>query len=186
MPDDALDTPNPDQAWKALSITNEWIRHADSKTGVTLAFVGATATMLFKLLENQSKWTLPIIISATITTVAMILAVLFAITALFPRVRNREQRAKHPESTAGAEESINLLFFGDVHRNYRDDRPTYRDVLSLLTSDATRLTGQIADQIHANAHIASVKFQHANRAISCELLAMAAISGVAFIKVLGW
>lgn len=39
--------PAPDHAWKALSVTNEWVRHADAKTGITLAFVAATATALF-------------------------------------------------------------------------------------------------------------------------------------------
>ncbi|WP_190814252.1 hypothetical protein [Saccharopolyspora pogona] len=39
--------PDPDHAWKTLALVNEWIRYADAKAGVTLAFTGVLATMVF-------------------------------------------------------------------------------------------------------------------------------------------
>lgn len=179
-------TPQPEHAWKALTITNEWVRHADSKTGVTLAFIGATATVLFNLVNGHKDWTWALIVVTGLAVVAIIAAIICAALALLPRLQRYEHKGDAAATTVGLDESVNLLFFGDVHRRYRDDRPTYSEVLSLLTSDPVGLTGQIADQIHANAHIASVKFRYANRAIVCELVAVATIAGVALLRTTGW
>lgn len=35
-PEPAID-PEPDHAWKALSLVNDWIKHAEGKAGITLA-----------------------------------------------------------------------------------------------------------------------------------------------------
>jgi hypothetical protein len=152
--------PGPDQAWKLLAITNEWVRHADTKTGVTLAFGGATAAMLLNLVKDHT-WTWKLSASASLASVALILTAFFATLALFPRVKARRDRSAD-------EEAVNLLFFGDISRHYGKDRPSYRDVLSVLTADSTRLTGQIADQVHANARIATLKFRWVNLAIALE------------------
>ena len=38
--------PQPDQAWKALGLVNEWVRHAETKVAATLAATGVTAGAL--------------------------------------------------------------------------------------------------------------------------------------------
>ena len=193
-PTAAASTPNPDHAWKVLSITNEWVRHADSKTGVTLAFVGATAAALFNLIKDYENWTGAMNIATGAAIIGVFGAVLFAVLELLPRTKLPSPKRSNAasmsgsasEETIGSEESVNLLFFGDVHSKYGHDRPTYRDVLSLLTADSAELTKQISDQIHANAHIASVKFRQVNRAILCELGAVAATAAVVVIQLKGW
>lgn len=173
--------PQPDQAWKALSITNEWIRHADTKTAVTLAFVATTATVLFNLVKDEHSWT-ALQIGATATCgVAMTVAACFACAALFPRTKRRTVDGTDPD-----EDAINLLFFGDVAGNFSRDRPSYLHVLSLLTSDPSRLTKQIAAQIHENSHIATEKFKHVNRAVMAEMIAFGAVAAVAAITTTGW
>ncbi len=91
-----------------------------------------------------------------------------------------------PNGEETDEDAVNLLFFGDVAGHYSKDRPTYVQVLSLLTSDPAKLTRQVAAQIHENAHIASTKFKHVNRAIIGELVAVVTAVGVAVIATGGW
>lgn len=173
--------PQPDQAWKALAVTNEWVRHADTKTGVTLAFVGATVAALFNVVKDEDNWTCLLKITVALCTLALICAVGFAFAALFPRTSGRLPNGEETD-----EDAVNLLFFGDVAGHYSKDRPTYVQVLSLLTSDPAKLTRQVAAQIHENAHIASTKFKHVNRAIIGELVAVVTAVGVAVIATGGW
>lgn len=170
--------PSPDQAWKLLSIVNEWVRYADTKTGVTLAFGGATAALLLNALKD-SNWTWKLTVSASLAGVSLILTALFAAFALFPRVRGNQDHSVD-------EEAVSLLFFGDIRRHYGEDRPTYRDVLTTLTADAARLTEQIADQIHANARVATIKFRWVNVAIVAEMAAIASTALTALIAAGGW
>jgi hypothetical protein len=173
--------PQPDQAWKALSITNEWIRHADTKTGVTLAFVGATSTVLFNLVKDEQSWTCALVVAVVLCAAALVTAAAFACSALFPRTKRRARKG-----TPADEEAVNLLFFGDIVGHYTKDLPSYTQVLSLLTGDPARLTRQIAGQIHENAHIATAKFKHVNRAIMAEAAAVGSAALVAFLATAGW
>ena len=152
------DVSEPDQAWKALSITNEWVRHADTKVGVTLAFVGATGTILYNLVKNLSDWGWLLGGTAAICGFAIFFATGAALMALFPRTtpHNPSQdstsvkdEASSVDVEAGApadKEAVNLLFYGDIARTYRGKRPTFVDVFRTLTSDKDLLTGHIAHQ----------------------------------------
>lgn len=173
--------PQPDHAWKALSITNEWIRHADTKTGVTLAFIAATITVLFNLVKNEDHWTCLLVASVAICAVALLLSVIFAWLALFPRIKVRSSTPDEPD-----EDAVNLLFFGHVAGHYSKDRPTYLQVLSTLTTDPARLTRQIAGQIHENSHIATTKFKYVNRSIMAEVAAVGVAVFVAVAATAGW
>lgn len=183
--------PDPDQAWKALSITNEWVRHADTKVGVTLAFVGATGTMLYNLVKSLQDWGWLLGGAAIICTIALFVATAAGFMALFPRTtphtpqRNftgtKEAGAPEDENSPADEEAVNLLFYGDIAHKYSDNRPTFVDVFRILTNDKNRMTGHIAHQIHVNAHIATTKFRWTNRAIKAEVAAVGALALVAFL-----
>ncbi|MDO5878283.1 DUF5706 domain-containing protein (plasmid) [Paenarthrobacter sp. R1] len=173
--------PQPDHAWKALSIINEWVRYADTKTGVTLAFIGVTSTVLFNLVKDEQQWTCRLVVAVIACVAALLLSVIFTYLALFPRVESRSGNSEDPD-----EESVNLLFFGSVSKHYSKKQPTYREVLSTLTRDAQKLTRQIASQIHENSHIATVKFKYVNRAIMAELVAVGLVVIVAVIATAGW
>lgn len=179
--------PQPDHAWKALSVTNEWIRHADSKAAVTLAFAGATATIVFNLVNGHTPGTCSLKVFACLSALAIVAAVISAGCALLPRVnRRRHGSRKTPGETLPSNDTVNLLFFGDVYRNYAESLPSYREDLVGLTSERTKLTEQIADQIHANARIAAVKFRWANRAIASELIAVLSAAATALLVATGW
>lgn len=183
--------PDPDHAWKALSITNEWVRHADTKVGVTLAFVGATGTMLYNLVKNLNDWGWLLGGAAIICAIALFVAAAAGFMALFPRTTphtpkrrfngSNEAGAPEDENSPSDEETVNLLFYGDIVHKYGDTRPTFVDVFRALTNDKDRLTGHIAHQIHVNAHIATTKFRWTNRAIKAEGLAVGALAFVAFL-----
>lgn len=177
--------PSPDHAWKALTITNEWIRHADAKTGITLAFVGATATALFNVAHALERWTCLLTVTVTLGVVTLLTAIASAGLALLPRVRRHAPKGAAEESVE-PEDAVSLLFFGDVTMHYGADRPTFREVFATLTSDPTRLTRQIADQIHANAHVATTKFTWANRAIKFELASAVCLAVTALLYATGW
>ncbi|MFK0042359.1 Pycsar system effector family protein [Paenarthrobacter sp. NPDC090517] len=164
-----------------MAVTNEWVRHADTKTGVTLAFVGATVTALFTIVKDEDQWTCLLRTVVGLSALALVCAVGFAYAALFPRTKGRLPNGEETD-----EDAVNLLFFGDIAGHYSKDRPSYLQVLSLLTSDPTRLTRQVAAQIHENAHIASAKFRYVNRAIIAELVAVGVTVTVAVVATAGW
>lgn len=153
--------PNPDHAWKALSLVNEWIRHCDAKAGVTLAFTGALGTILFNLVRSATErgiWFDGLVVLAA---ALLLLTAGFCAWTLTPRV---DDRAAEPES-------INRLFFGSIATSFKDTRAEYRKALATLTTDPHELTQDLADQIHANARIATVKATWARRAVRSAIAA---------------
>lgn len=198
----------PDQAWKALTLVNDWVKHAETKSATTLAASGVTGGVLYNLVKDQSNpgWWLTIFGGAC--GVGVLLAGAFALLALTPRtgrisrlvrwVKGKSKAAETAEASGDPGEEAdngpsvsqevevdadpsNLLFFGDIARDYADDTPTYIEVLAALTSDKERLTAHIARQVHANAGVAHRKFRWAERAIRALAVALAALAGVALV-----
>lgn len=164
-------TPDPDQAWKALSLVNDWIRHAESKVGVVLALGSIAAGILYNMVKNQSDAGMILSVVAVICAVCIAGIAGCAAIALIPR--------KKPQRSA--EEVTNPLFFGDIASKYYGDGLSYEAVLHALTGNATELTKHIAHQIHANAIVAHAKFTWTNRAIYALFGALATLAVVAVI-----
>lgn len=182
MPD-----PDPDQAWKALSLVDEWLKHAEAKSGATLAAAGVAGGVLYNLVKNETHPGLWLSAVAVGCAISSVLSALFALAALAPQLtvphprawrlgRDRSddrvaQAAADDEAdadaaqTAGEHDPTNLLFFGDIARAYRGNAPTYAEVLAALTSDSHRLTEHIARQVWANSHVSHRKYTWADRAI---------------------
>jgi hypothetical protein len=189
---EVLDDAEPDQAWKALSLVNDWIKHADAKVGATLAVSGVIAVMLYNLVKDQHQPGCALSLFTVLCAAAVVLAGGSASLALMPRlaiVSKWEQRAVRRVAKAASvvapdepqEDPINLLFFSNIAKEYDRDGPTYVEVLSSLTSDRERLTRQIAHQVHANATVAHRKFTWADRAIRSLVVALALLGVVAVI-----
>lgn len=160
--------PDPDQAWKALSNVNDWIKHADSKTGITVAAAGASGVMLYNLVKNQSDPGLWLSIFSVLTGIAATATAIACAIAILPRLTIDP---RHPEAAFDRLRSepdlSSLLFFSHIAKKYKgkDGNPTFVEVFETLTSDSVQLTRQIAQQVHANATVAHRKFRWTNLAI---------------------
>ena len=165
--------PNPEHAWKALALVNEWIRHSDTKAGVTLAFTGVLGTMTFNLTKDfASRSPLFDVLVATACTLLVLTGALCGWT-LTPRVNDKD----------ADRDAINRLFFVSISRNFSGKRREYIDVLHTLTANPIELTRDLADQVHANAKIASVKATSAKWAIRSALSTGATVAAIAIVIV---
>lgn len=166
-----VEPPDPEQAWNTLSLMNGWIRHADAKAGVTLAFTGALSALVFNLAQAPSTWN-----ALTITSVTLSCALLFAAAVLCGMTLTPRTHDKSGESERG-----NLLFFAKISRDYTRQQKEYRKALSDLSADPIALVGELADQVHANALVATNKTRWAKWAVRAALVASAAVAALAFI-----
>ncbi|WP_456515910.1 Pycsar system effector family protein [Agrococcus sp. UYP33] len=154
-----------------MSSINEWIRHADAKAAVTLAFVGALGTMVFDLTRDASARSLVFDVTAVAACVFLVMAAWFCGCTLNPRLRTGEEDPGQ----------VNRLFFASIAKHFEGDRAKYAVALAALTSDSGDLLRELADQIHANARIATVKTGFAKRAIWSALCAGASVGALALI-----
>ncbi|MFI8664621.1 Pycsar system effector family protein [Rhodococcus qingshengii] len=158
-----------DHAWKLLALVNEWIRHADAKATAGLAFTGALGTLLYNLVKNQSDAGIALNTFTVLAVISLGFALLFCGLTLTPRIKVSDANP----------ESINKIFFASIAENYKDGQLEYRDVLKTLTEDPAALISDLADQIHANAEIATIKSRHTQYAIRFVLGAGVLIGAVA-------
>lgn len=168
-------TPDPNHAWQALSLVNEWIRHSDTKAGVTLAFVGVLGTMTFNLVSDfEARHTLFDVV-VVITCLLLITTGALGGWTLTPRVNDKDATS----------DAINRLFYASISSNFKGQREQYADVLRTLTADPVELTRDLAHQVHANATIATTKAIYAKWAIRSALASGAGVAALATIIGLG-
>lgn len=183
--------PAPDQAWKALGLVNDWIKHADAKVGATLAANGAAGVMLYNLVKNETAPGFWLSVVTVACTAAIIATGGAGTLALIPRLsivsKHRTRKAQKARKKAGTvplevrEDPVNLLFFSNIARHYTDDGPSYVEVLRSMTADPEELTRQIAHQVHANATVAHRKFTWADKAIKSLAVAFGLLGIIAVI-----
>ncbi|MCU0277319.1 MAG: DUF5706 domain-containing protein [Candidatus Nanopelagicales bacterium] len=169
--------PDTDQAWKSLSLVNDWVKHAEAKLGVTLAATGVSGGLLFNLVKDRGDTTWAFNVAAAVCCVAVFVAGVCAMIGLYPVVRLRQRTA---------DEAINPLFFHDIATAYKGDAPSYSAVLHTLTTNPDDLVRHLSQQVHANATVAQRKYRWANRAIRALLLDLLMLGAVATIIALKW
>jgi len=171
-PDTTAVSPDADQAWKALSLVNDWVKHAEAKLGVILAATGVSGGILFNLVKNRGGASVAFDVAAVFCAVSVLAAGACAMIGLYPRVRLRRKTT---------DDAVNPLFFHDVARAYKGDAPRYAAVLHTLTTNPDDLVRHLGQQIHANATVAQRKYRWANRAIRALLLGILALGALAAI-----
>lgn len=176
-PEPPVILPDPDQAWKALSLVNDWVKHAEAKLGVVLAATGVSGGVLFNLVKDRSRTSPTFDIAAVVCCAAVLVAGACAMIGLYPIVRLRRETS---------DDTANPLFFHDVARAYKGDAPSYGAVLHTLTANRDDLVRHLSQQVHANATVAQRKYRWANRAIRALLLDLLALGTVATIIALKW
>lgn len=164
--------PDPEQAWKALSLVNDWVKHAEAKLGVVLVVTGVSGGVLFNLVKDRGHPSLLFNVAATVGQVAVVVAGGCAMIGLYPIVKLQRKVV---------DDAVNPLFFHDVARAHKGDAPGYTAVLHTLTTDHDDLVRHLGQQIHANATVAQRKYRWANRAIRALLLDLLMLGAVATI-----
>lgn len=161
----------PDQAWKALGLVNDWIKHAETKVGATLAATGVTGGVLYNLIKDRQNVGLLLLFCAAACGLLVVSAGVCAALALLPRT-HLSSRKEDPTSP---------LYFNHIARAYGDNAPSYSEILRALTGDRDALTRHIAHQTHANAVVAHRKYIWANRSLSALLGALLMLAASAAI-----
>lgn len=166
--DDAFDG-NPDHAWKALGLVIDWIKHAETKAGATLAATGVTGAVLYNLVKDQTNPGRWLATAAVLCALAVLAAGASAAVALLPRLG------------AQADEPDSPLYFKHIANKHPRKPHTYFRDLHRLTASAEDLVQEIAEQVWANSHVAARKYTWASRAVACLVAALAALACVALI-----
>lgn len=160
---------NADHAWKALALVIDWIKHAETKAGATLAAAGVSGGVLYNLVKDQANPDGYLPLAAVLCTIAVFAAGSSAALAFIPRLG---RRADAPESP---------LYFKHIAKKHPRKPHTYFDDLSRLTASAEDLVGEIAEQVWANSQVAARKYTWASRAVICLAIALLMLGWVALI-----
>lgn len=160
---------NTEEAWRIHGLVVDWIRHADSKAGVTLAACAALATVLFALVEGLGQRTLCADLLVVLATISLAVTFLFCAWTLIPRVAR-------PSDTAA---DGRIIFFGSIAAHYDTDARKYGEDLLQLAANPHDMVEELAGQIHTNAIIATVKSRAARRAVISVLAASLLIATTA-------
>lgn len=170
-PDAAMAT----EAWSVLSNVNEWVKHAETKLGVVLAFLGVLAAGLITLVIEVGQPSILMMVVEGVAGGLLLLAVGFASVGLLPQFAHEPDEAK-----------LNPLYYGDVRRYFASKPEEYAAHLTGALSSAATTTEHLARQIVANSGVAVRKYTWANRAILLGLLALVATLVVVTGLVLCW
>lgn len=164
-----------DDAWKALSLVVDWIKHAEAKAGAVLAASGVAGGVLYNLVKSQSDSSLALNIAAGGAVLFLLLATSGACLALWPRLR-----AKEPPTSS--------LYYSHIARAYpkSDGSRAYSELLVEVASDRTKLIQEIAGQVWVNAHVANAKYTWINRAMTAFLLGLVFLAAVPVLITLDW
>ena len=157
----------PDHAWKALSLVNDWIKHAETKAGATLAAAGVVGGVLFNLMKGRHNagWNLDL--AATVCGGAALATGVLAAVSLWPRLGHKE-------------DPTSALYFSHIARKH-ETQASYHETLKLLTVDSDLLIKEIAGQVYVNAGIAHKKFIWSGWALRALVLAFGALGLVTII-----
>lgn len=163
------------EAWNVLSNVNEWVKHAETKLGVVLAFLGVLAAGLITLVIEVGRPSLLMLVVEWVAGALLLLAVGFASVGLLPQFAHEPDEAK-----------LNPLYYGDVRRYFASKPEEYAAHLTGALSSAATTAEHLARQIVANSGVAVRKYTWANRAILLGLLALVATLVVVTGLVLCW
>ncbi|MFE3881733.1 Pycsar system effector family protein [Streptomyces lydicus] len=162
--------PNPDHAWKALGLVIDWIKHAETKAGATLAATGVTGGVLYNLIKDAGSPSSWLLASAILCALMVLGAGLCAGMVLWPRLKMKEA----PTS---------LLYFHHIARGHAAGA-SYATSLVALTKDVEALVAEIAGQSWANSRVAHDKYMWGGWAIRLLLGALILLFITAGLRVI--
>jgi hypothetical protein len=165
---------DPDQAWRILSMVNDWVRHAESKLTVTLGAAGVTGGVLYSFVtENRGSGRLFIAV-AGLSGAAILTSLVSAMIGLSPVLKLR--------SATPAE--VNPLFFGGIADAHGPSSATYGPALATLSAKPEEIVRHLSQQILINSAVAQRKYWWADRAIQALVINVLALSALTVLSVL--
>lgn len=149
-----------DDAWKALSQANDWIKVADTKAGAIVAVDGVLGGLLVRALPAADSWTRhPWQAGAILGGLTLVVAgALIALRVFAPRLRAGEPRS--------------LIYFDHIARRYPKAADFKVTFIAMLDREG-QLREALAEQLWANSRVARKKFRRV--AVSLWLLAGALV-----------
>lgn len=163
------------EAWNVLTNVNEWVKHAETKLGVVLAFLGVLAAGLITLVLEVGRGSTLLLVLEGISGLLLLLAAGCASLGLLPQYAHEPDHAK-----------LNPLYYGDVRRHFADKPDEYAGHLRAALDNPQVITDHLARQIVANSGVAVRKYTWANRAILLGFLSLLGTVAVVVGHALCW
>jgi hypothetical protein len=154
------------EAWKAVGLVNDWVRHAETKAATTLAASGVIGGVLYNLVKAQTDIGLTLTIAAPLSAALAVAAAVCAVVALWPRLRSREA-------------PTNALYFDHIARRHPKSAAGYIRELKEMIADPDVLLDHLGQQVWANARVARRKYRWAGWALVALMGAALALAVVA-------
>ena len=158
-----------EDAWKTLGVVIEWIKHAETKAGATLAAAGVLGGLIYTLAQARTDHGAIFIVAAAVCGICVLVATAAAGVALWPR-RGVEQV------------STNLLYYGHVADRFPADPTPYTTAFRELVRDRDSLESTIVQQIWANSRVARDKYRWVNVAILALLCGVFSLAVTAVVS----
>jgi len=157
-----------DDAWRALTLQLDLVRHAETKAGAALASAGVLGGLLYTLISQTRAGGPGFAVLAAATAIAVVVSAASAGAALRPRL--------------GTGRPVpSLLFHGGIVSRFGPDTDGFAREFRALVGDPAALLTELADQVHANAAVAVHKYRAVTIAVHALMAALAllAATGVA-------
>ena len=140
-------------AWAEAELARllEWVRAAESRLALVLPLSTAMLGALAVFAPAASKWTVASGVTASFAATLLVLSIIFAACASFPR-------------TTGPKGS--LIYFGGITVR---DLKHYENAVKTMTAES--YMEDLIRQCHRNAQIAERKYAWVQRSMACLLLA---------------
>jgi hypothetical protein len=164
--------PATDDAWRALLLQLDLVKHAETKAAATLASGGVLGGLLYTLVsQNRADGALFVVI-ASVTASAVVAAMTAAGIALRPRLFAK----------AGSQ---NPLFYNAIARRYAHDADAFGRDFAVLLTDRSAMLSALAGQILSNATVATRKYRAVNVAVLTLLAALGLLATTAIVGLTG-
>jgi Family of unknown function (DUF5706) len=156
---------NVDFLWQVHSYQNEYIRFADTKAALCIAWSTALISALYSAEIHRESGTSNVYLATSVLAASVLLAgFLLGILAIVPRVRlpRHNAKIKADEATKVREQKTGLIYWGEVQR--LADVSQYEQAVS--DADASDLANQVARHVFVLSKIAIVKYRFVNLSIA--------------------
>lgn len=169
----APEPPVTDDAWRALTLQIDMVRHAETKAAAALASSGVLGGLLYTLVSQAKNPGTVFVVVATAAATAIVTAAAAAGVALRPRLFLRQAKS-------------NLLFYGSIVRRFGHDADAFGTDFAALLADRRAMLAAVSAQILGNANVATRKYRAVDVSILALLTSLALLAGTALAALARW